>query len=285
MSQTIFHTVKTDQYTVIENATLRDPDLSFRATGLLAFLLSLPSNWSTNITHLSDSKREGRDAVKAALSELMEAGYVKKFQEHGDDGKFLSSEMFVRESTNIPWPDEPLTEKPSTVNPSTEKPSTVNPLLQKKDNTKELVEQSKEKTNSETLELELEIEVEDQTESLVNEIWDAWVSSRLKHNSKAQPPKFTKKREKLIRDRLEDYSAEDLVLAVTGWRLSDFHCGQNDQGKVYNGIELLLRDEEKIEQFIGYHSKPPSKQTITEKWSDPNRKTKSGTMVLNNMEQ
>jgi hypothetical protein len=213
----------------------------------------------------------------------MEAGYVKKVQEHGDDGKFLSSEMFVRESIDIPWPDQPLTEKPSTVNPSTEKPSTVNPSLQKKEYTKEIVEQSNESTNNETL--QLEIEVEDTTAQDVSRIWDAWVSSRIKHNRKSTPPKFTEKRKKLIRSRLEDYSVEDLILAVTGWRLSDFHCGHNEGGKVYNSLDLLLRDEDKIEQFISYHSKPPSKQTITEKWSDPDRKTKSGTIVLNNMEQ
>ena len=269
--QTIFHTVKTDRYTVIDNETIRDEYLSFRATGLLVFLLSLPDNWSTNMTHLTASKSEGRDAVKNALSELMNAGYVKRVQGHDDDGRFLAAEMLVRESTDIPWPEEtPLTEKPLTVNPSTEKPSTVNPQLQKKEDTKDRDGESTEKEKTATF------------TSQAREIWDEYVESLKRFDPSKRKPVFTDARMRKIIDMLHrGYSVEDLKLAVTGWEYSDFHRGDNDGGKVYNTLELLLRNDEKIDQFIGYHDRTPqinSRRTISEKWGVSQTKTPDGNL-------
>lgn len=56
----IFKQQKRKTYTVIDNGALRDPGLSFKATGLLAFLLSLPDNWRPNTRHLSSIKTDGR---------------------------------------------------------------------------------------------------------------------------------------------------------------------------------------------------------------------------------
>lgn len=114
-------------------------------------------------------------------------------------------------------------------------------------------------------------------------VWDAWVKSRLDFTKGSRTPKETPKRKKLINNALKEFSVEDLVLAVTGWTKNSFHRGENSDGKVYNSLELLLRDTEKIEQFIGYHDKAPSKQTISEKW-ERNGKTPSGTIILDNTE-
>lgn len=55
---------------------LQDERVSYRALGVLGHLLSLPDHWQTSATKLAERRKEGRDAVETALSELDEAGYL-----------------------------------------------------------------------------------------------------------------------------------------------------------------------------------------------------------------
>jgi predicted transcriptional regulator len=55
---------------------LQDERLSFRALGVLSYLLSLPDSWQTSAAKLASKRKEGRDAVETALSELDDAGYL-----------------------------------------------------------------------------------------------------------------------------------------------------------------------------------------------------------------
>ena len=73
----------------ISRDAIQDPRLSFKATGILTFLLSLPDKWRTDAERLSKAKnsggkaREGRDAIQAGLRELEDAGYLvrRKYQD------------------------------------------------------------------------------------------------------------------------------------------------------------------------------------------------------------
>lgn len=60
------------------------------------------------------------------------------------------------------------------------------------------------------------------------------------------------KRAKLIRKALATNDMQTVLDAVIGWRFSDWHRGVNDSHKQYNSLELILRDQAKIEQFAGY---------------------------------
>ena len=82
---------KTRNFTQIENATLRDAGLSFRATGLHAYLLSLPTGSRIDSTTLSERKKEGRDAIRSAYRELEGAGYVWRERHQDDDGKWRTT--------------------------------------------------------------------------------------------------------------------------------------------------------------------------------------------------
>ncbi len=61
--------------------------------------------------------------------------------------------------------------------------------------------------------------------------------------------KLDDKREVLIRRAIRDFGVTDTARAVIGWKYSAFHCGDNPEGRVYNNLELLLRDAAHIEQF------------------------------------
>lgn len=67
-----------DHFTVLHNATLRDTRLTWKARGLLAYLLSLPDNWRVSSEHLRRVGPDGRDAVRTALTELEACGYLTR---------------------------------------------------------------------------------------------------------------------------------------------------------------------------------------------------------------
>ena len=63
-------------FTIITNAALRDTNLSLKAKGLLALMLSEHDGWNFTIKGLSAKCKEGVDAVAAIVKELEAQGYV-----------------------------------------------------------------------------------------------------------------------------------------------------------------------------------------------------------------
>lgn len=72
-----------------------------------------------------------------------------------------------------------------------------------------------------------------------------------RHHPRAHPaPKPTSKETRLIKARLaEGHTVEDLVAAVDGCHASAWHMGDNDRGRPYNSLELIVRDASKVQFF------------------------------------
>lgn len=63
--------------------------------------------------------------------------------------------------------------------------------------------------------------------------------------------KLDDKRKRLIRARLQDgYTVDDLTKAIDGCARSPFHQGDNKDGKVYDGLDLICRDGAHVDQFL-----------------------------------
>lgn len=77
-------------WTVFDNRTLRDTRLSFRARGLLCYLLSFPDNWTVNSEIIARDTSEGRDAIRTALRDLEGAGYVTRRTERSGLGHLIT---------------------------------------------------------------------------------------------------------------------------------------------------------------------------------------------------
>lgn len=68
---------KTKNYTVMSNYHFKEKTMSLKAKGLLSLMLSLPDNWDYSIAGLVAICKENETAIKSALKELQQFGYVK----------------------------------------------------------------------------------------------------------------------------------------------------------------------------------------------------------------
>lgn len=123
----VFRVERTHNYTVMSNYHLRDKSLSLKAKGLLSQMLSLPENWDYTLAGLARINSEGKDAIRAAVVELEQAGYVQRRQTVDKKGKFGANEYVIREYpvNQTPPPEEPSCISPLPENPTTASPSTA----------------------------------------------------------------------------------------------------------------------------------------------------------------
>lgn len=88
----------------------------------------------------------------------------------------------------------------------------------------------------------------------VGEVFEHW--QRVMRSPRSR---LDSKRRGLIRRALDSgYTVDDLCKAIRGCSMSPFHMGQNDRGTTYNGLDLVLRNAEKIDSFIAMADAPPA---------------------------
>lgn len=83
-----FKIEKNSNYTVMSNYHLRDKKLSYKAKGLLSFMLSLPDNWDYSINGLVSISKEGVKAIRNILQELQQNGYLVIEKKQNELGQF-----------------------------------------------------------------------------------------------------------------------------------------------------------------------------------------------------
>lgn len=132
--------VRTD-FTILPNDLIRDKRLSWKALGLLVYILYLPDNFRLRLSFLAKEKKTGRDATRSGLKELECAGYLNIRHERGERGKFL---QVIWEVTDSPGdihanPYQPCSGNPNTVNPNTDSPNSENPILINTSSKQELI--------------------------------------------------------------------------------------------------------------------------------------------------
>ena len=84
----VFKIEKTKNYTVMSNHHLRDKNLSYKAKGLLSFMLSLPEDWDYSINGLVSISKEGVKAIRNILQELQKYGYLVIEKKQNEIGQF-----------------------------------------------------------------------------------------------------------------------------------------------------------------------------------------------------
>ena len=96
----IIRVEKRSNYTVVDNTFIRDMNLSMKAKGLMLLMLSLPPEWDYSVAGLSTICKEGMTAIRAALKELEETGYLRRERRNNEKGYFVYEYIL----TEIPQP-------------------------------------------------------------------------------------------------------------------------------------------------------------------------------------
>lgn len=109
-------------FTMISNVGLRDKNLSFKAKGLLAYMLSLPDDWVFYETELVKHSTDGLASIKTGLKELQDNGYLIRKRERNEKGQLKSTDWVVN--------DEPIFENQTLDKPTLEKPTLEKPTLE-----------------------------------------------------------------------------------------------------------------------------------------------------------
>lgn len=98
---TTFRVARRRHYKPIDVRTLNDERLSFRARGVLVFLLSKPDDWTFTAESISTCGTEGRDAIRAVLNELSVCGYLVQTKRR-DGGRFITDSVLYEHPEDAP---------------------------------------------------------------------------------------------------------------------------------------------------------------------------------------
>ena len=124
----IIRVPKVTNYTVMSNHHLTDRDLSFKAKGLMSYMLSRPDDWDFTIAGLSRLNKDGRDAIGRIIQELESHGYLERIRRRQSKGTFGTMEYVLHEQ---PMPGNPALDKPALENPGQDNPVLDNPAQEK----------------------------------------------------------------------------------------------------------------------------------------------------------
>lgn len=131
---TIHRELKERNFVQVPNELLADEELSFRAKGILCYLLSKPDNWRAQVSDIYQHGKEGKLAIRTALKELRKLGYAR-LDKVQDRGRFAGSKLFISDYRRYVAGDEttqclqgsaPRTKNPHPGNPHPENRSLSN---------------------------------------------------------------------------------------------------------------------------------------------------------------
>ena len=129
---------KTENFTMVHNNLIFDESISWKAKGILLYMLSRPSNWRYNAKEIAKNSKDGLDSVYSGLKELVKERYVsRKKNADGTINYYIfedKSENNIRDYQDKEEIEEkekeekePDTENPNLDNPNLEKPDMENP--------------------------------------------------------------------------------------------------------------------------------------------------------------
>lgn len=119
------------QYTVLSNAVIRDYRLSWKARGILCYLLSLPDNWQTSAEQLVRAGQDGRHAVLAGLTELEDAGYLVRIRKQKPNGQWHTTTVVFDNPQTVDNSEQPKSGNPTSGNLTPKEVTTKKDVVEK----------------------------------------------------------------------------------------------------------------------------------------------------------
>ena len=102
-----------DNFTIVSNEIIRNQHLSWKARGLLIYLLSQPDHWRTSSAHLASISPEGIHAVRSGLKELEQVGYLRRIRRQRSNGTWIHDVLIYDQPVDNPedkWLSYPPTD-------------------------------------------------------------------------------------------------------------------------------------------------------------------------------
>jgi hypothetical protein len=238
------------QFTVVDSRTVNDKSLSLRARGLLVWLLDKPDGWRVNSQEISKQCTEGREAIRTAIRELEDAGYVTRLKYQLDDGQWFT-ETIVSERPEGEEVDSTEDRKPvSGTEDQKADFGKLGALISTKSQDYKKTNTYVEKTDSLPPSTELQLVDAGQitkNAGTAERVMEAWVEAT---GRSARKVKLNAKRRAAVAARLrEGYTEQDLIAAARGIAMSAWHAGDNPDGKKFDDLLVAIRDGERVERF------------------------------------
>lgn len=152
---------KQNPYVTLDKKIINNPNLSFKAKGILTYLLSKPPGWQVRISDIQKHSTDGRESIISGLRELENAGYFSRVQKRDQSGRFTKSKTDIYEDpglqvtpdlqypdlqykdthessshrervypeTENPITDFPLSDSPNSDSPNSDSPFSENPSV------------------------------------------------------------------------------------------------------------------------------------------------------------
>lgn len=123
----------------MSNYHLKDRRLSLKAKGLLTVMLSLPDSWNYTLHGLTAINQEGVDAIREAVRELEQAGYIVRTRARNAQGQLKGTIYTIYEQPQQPESQlqaapeqasgEPVPATPALETPALENPTQASPCV------------------------------------------------------------------------------------------------------------------------------------------------------------
>ena len=115
-----------NQFTQIHNAWVRDSNITYKAKGLLTYLLSHEVGYTITIGQIIRESGDGKQSVRSALEELIKAGYLETKRTTDARGYNAGLAYFIKD------PNNPKSENPTLDNPTLDNRTALENNLTKK---------------------------------------------------------------------------------------------------------------------------------------------------------
>lgn len=95
-----------DRFSIINNKIIEDKKISFKARGLLIYMLSKPDDWKFYPDELAKhSDKDGVKAINTALQEMESVGYLVRKRKRDNKGHFKGIDYLLYETPQVINPD------------------------------------------------------------------------------------------------------------------------------------------------------------------------------------
>ena len=199
-------------FTAIPNTILNDTELSWKAKGIFAFLASKPDSWQFNMNYIVKQSTGGKSSLQSGMKELEDAGYLRRERMFDENRQFKGYMYILEEGSKTRQTENPVAGKPGS-------------------------RKTMSHSNTDLSNTEL---------SNTNTNYGRWVE--LWNELHGTSLRLTKEKEKQIRARLNQYTPEEIAIALRN-RLDDTWL--NTDGKEYlPNWNAFWRNDEKVERYL-----------------------------------